>query len=592
MRLLKVGVTVLGMFVVLPSIASPLSISSGSNPFIPTDVLDQVSQSDLQQKSKFCVGNSERIFSQLQKLSEQPPLKLEGYNSRMDNRDEVIGAEQLDQFVLRMSEAYTDSWFTEDDSKKERLLDYLARWAESGALLETYNCMAKGYYDGRGECAEWRQKDGQDLSKAKDYSTAQINLMHLAYGYYLLLSDFNPSDPKHQVIQDWFKQLFGRNQSAENVSFGLDLGWHWPNIVYGRLTGAGNFSKNNPEKLLKRAVRKLDSIINTDGSFVNRTTRGNRALWYHLTGLNETLVTLEMARAAGIEISADLDERVQKAGEIFIRGFEDHSYMDQWAKEAHNSIYVPGEQIFNIRFDTPNGNAAMFILMYRYPESEAAKKIAGYLGQTPNAGRMDAYIGFGMGCFYAVAKENRDGPWVGQNFINANLLGNASQKKTQNRFVGQPLVIEGAYPTGSYSENNYKDVKFTAVNVAVEGTQIVLPLLRFNLMFDFEGGDQTKPILARIELDKDQLPDTPQSDSLDSCNKTTFKKDAMGLQKVRLALGEHADYKNECLLSSLSAANRSLVLGLEKSLPSILASNANTEFGRQAATLMDVYLPK
>jgi hypothetical protein len=205
---------------------------------------------------------------------------------------------------------------------------------------------------------------------------------------------------------------------------------------------------------------------------------------------------------------------------------------------------------------------------------------------------MDAYIGFGMGCFYAAAKENRDGPWVDQNFINENLLGNASQKKTQSRFVGRSLIIKGAYPTGSYSENNYKDVKFTAVNVTVEGTQIVLPLLRFNLMFDFEGGDQTKPILVRIELDKDQLPDTPSSDSLDSCNKTTFKKDAMGLQKVRLALGEHADYKNECLLSSLSEANRSLVLGLEKSLPSIIASNANTEFGRQAATLMDVYLLK
>ena len=754
MRLLKVGVTVLGMFVVLPSIASPLSISSGSNPFIPTDVLDQVSQSDLKQKSKFCVGNSERIFSQLQKLSEQPPLKLEGYNSRMDNRDEVIGAEQLDQFVLRMSEAYTDSWFTEDDSKKERLLDYLARWAESGALLETYNCMAKGYYDGRGECAEWRQKDGQDISKAKDYSTAQINLMHLAYGYYLLLSDFNPSDPKHQVIQDWFKQLFGRNKSADDVSFGLDLGWHWPNIVYGRLTGAGNFSKNNPDKLLKRAVRKLDSIINSDGSFVNRTTRGNRALWYHLTGLNETLVTLEMARAAGIEISADLDERVQKAGEIFIRGFEDHSYMDQWAKEAHNSIYVPGEQIFNSRFDTPNGNAAMFILMYRYPESEAAKKIAGYLGQTPNAGRMDAYIGFGMGCFYAVAKESRDGSWISggeilskrddvaqplvikksyprgsylernykeikfavedaavegtkirvpslnfglmfdfdssdemkpilvrikvdkdqlpeileaesiekcnkstfkkdSNGVTVIRLALGEQEKYKNEcllsalseanrllllglekslpaiiasgintefgqqahlFLGaymsewpqsiemlasaspknlaQPLLIKGSYPTGSHSENNYKDVKFTAVNVTVEGTQIVLPLLRFNLMFDFEGGDQTKPILVRIELDKDQLPDTPPSDSLDSCNKTTFKKDAMGLQKVRLALGEHADYKNECLLSSLSEANRSLVLGLEKSLPSIIASSTNTEFGQQAATLMDAYSTK
>lgn len=564
---------------VLPSMASPLSIRSGSNPFIPKDVLDQVIQSDVQQTSKFCVGNSERIFSQLQKLSESPPLKLEGYNSRMDNRDEVIGAEQLDQFVLRMSEAYTDSWSTTDDSKKERLLDYLVRWAESGALLETYNCMAKGYYDGRGECAEWRQKDGQDLSKAKDYSTAQINLMHLAYGYYILLSDFNPSDSKHQVIQDWFKQLFERNKSADDVYFGLDLGWHWPNIVYGRITKAGQFNKNNPEKLLKRAVKKLDSLINDDGSLVNRTTRGNRALWYHLTGLNETLITFEMARAAGIEISADLDEKVQKAGEIFIRGFEDHSYMDQWAKKAYNSIYVPGEQIFDGRFDTPNGNAAMFIFMYRYPESEAAKKLAGYLSKTPNAGRMDSYIGFGMGCFYATAMELRDGPWS---------QGVAISAIEEIR----SLQLKGSYPTGSYSEKNYKDVKFTAVDVAVEGTKIALPLLRFSLVFDFEDSSQSKPILVRIAVDIDEFPDRLESDALDKCDKTTFSKDALGLSQIKLALGVGSYSKNQCLLSSLSEANRALLVGLEKSLPSVIASNAKTEFGQLAATLLDAYSMK
>ena len=589
MRLFKVAVIVCGAFAAAQSDASPLSISSGSNPFIPTDVIDQVSQSDVQQKLKFCVGDSERIFGQLQKLSEQPPLKLEGYNSRMDNRDDVIGAEQLDLFVLRMSEAYTDAWMTSDTSKKERLLDYLAKWAKSGALLDTYNCMSKGYYDGLGECAEWRQKDGQDLSKAKDFGTAQISMMHLAYGYYLLLSDFNSEDSRHLSIQKWFKQFFQRNPIKTDVYFGMDLGWNWPNVVYGRLIGAGNFSKNNPDKLLKRAVKKLDSLINDDGSLVNRTTRGNRALWYHLTGLNETLITFEMARAAGIEISTDLDTRIQKAGEIFIRGFEDHSYMDRWAKEAYNSIYVPGEQIFNGSFDTPNGNAAMFIFMYRYPESEPAKKIAQYLSHKPNAGRMDAYIGFGMGCFYAAAKDNRDGPWVDQNFINENLLGNASQEKTQSRFVSRPLQFETAFPTGSYSERNYKDVKITVINVSIDEGSYLIPRLKFSLMFDFDSSSQTKPTFVRIQLEKDQLTEVPKRGSLDECHKATFKKDSTGLQKVRLVLGDDSVRKNDCLLASLSQSDRSLLLGIAESLPEIIATGSSSEFGKQAAELLKAY---
>ena len=623
MQLLKVAVVVWGAFAAAQSAASPLSISSGSNPFIPKDVIDQVSQTDLEQRSNFCVGNSERIFSQLQDLSVQPPLKVEGYNSRMDNRDDVIGAEQMDEFMLRMSEAYTDAWMTSDASKKDRLLDYLVRWAESGALLKTHNCMAKGYYDGLGECAEWRQKDGQDISKAKDFGAVQISMMHLAYGYYLLLSDFNSEDSRHLSIQKWFKQFFRRNPIKTDVYFGMDLGWNWPNVVYGRLTGAGNFSKNNPDKLLKRAVKKLDSLINEDGSLVNRTTRGNRALWYHLTGLNETLITFEMARAAGIKISTDLESRLQKAGEIFIRGFEDHGYMDQWAQEAYNSIYVPGEQIFHGSFDTPNGNAAMFIFMYRYPESEATKKIEQYLGQTPNAGRMDSYIGFGMGCFYAAAKENRDGPWAEVNRTSQMQLTDpkqqakneaeqqarikenqkamndankeivraalARQNSPKAQSAVQPLQLKAAMPTGWYSEQNYQDVKFTVVDASVSGLSISIPILKFSLMFDFDANNQTKPILARIQLHRDQLPELPGPDSLDKCNNVTFKKDEAGIRSIRLALGENADDKNECLLSSLSEANRSLVLSLAESLPAILASNAESEFGGKADALMRAY---
>ena len=55
-------------------------------------------------------------------------------------------------------------------------------------------------------------------------------------------------------------------------------------------------AKESSKQLLEKAVRELDKIVLEDGSIKNRTTRGNKGLWYHHTGLIETMVTLETRR--------------------------------------------------------------------------------------------------------------------------------------------------------------------------------------------------------------------------------------------------------------------------------------------------------
>ena len=121
------------------------------------------------------------------------------------------------------------------------------------------------------------------------------------------------------------------------------------------------------QETFKKALQALDKIVLEDGSIKDRTTRGNRGLWYHHTGLIETIVTLEMARKHGLKIPSSLEHRIEKAGEIFIRGFEDHSYMDKWAKIAYRGVFTP-EQNFRKDLNLPNGNAWLYIFSYRYPQ--------------------------------------------------------------------------------------------------------------------------------------------------------------------------------------------------------------------------------
>ena len=375
------------------------------NIIIPDDVMNEFLSAPQSVKEKHCSANNNYPYQEIARLVKNPPKRLFGYNSRMDNREEVEGAIQTDEFVLRMTEVYTDAWVSGSDEKRQKVLDALYAWAEKDALTQTKPCAKNGHL--LSSCSEWTQPDGQDPSDKKDHSTAQMHMMHLAYGYYLTLADFNTDDPKHEKIQNWINKFFKWNKKPNDVYIGLDLGWYWPGVLRGTLENAPNYSDWNPKKLLKKALQALDKIVLEDGSIKNRTTRGNRGLWYHHTGLIETIVTLEMARKHGLKIPSSLEQRIERAGEIFIRGFEDHSYMDKWAEVAYRGVFTPGKQDFSEDLNLPNGNALLYIFSYRYPDADFTKRLDNIIAKYPKNGRMDGYIGFGLGCIYAAAKEAR-----------------------------------------------------------------------------------------------------------------------------------------------------------------------------------------
>ena len=375
------------------------------NIMVPDDVMTAFQNATPSVKAKHCSAKNDYPYQELAQLALKPPKRLFGYNSRMDNGKDVEGALEADLFVLRLAEVYTDSWVSGSDKKRQKALDALYEWAKADALTQTKPCVKNGRL--LDTCTEWTQKDGQDPSDKKDHSTTQMHMMHIAYGYYLTLADFNTDDSKHIVIQNWIKTFFKWNKKPGGVYIGLDLGYHWPAVLQGTLENASGFSERNPKKLLTKAVRELDKVVLEDGSIKDRTTRGNKGLWYHHTGLIETIVTLEMARKFGVKIPDSLEQRIEKAGEIFIRGFENHSYMDKWASKAHNGVFTPGKQDFKDNLELPNGNAWFYIFSYRYPNAGFTKKLDKILNQYPRNGRRDGYIGFGLGCIYASAKEAR-----------------------------------------------------------------------------------------------------------------------------------------------------------------------------------------
>ena len=116
-----------------------------------------------------------------------------------------------------------------------------------------------------------------------------------------------------------------------------------------------------------------------------------------------------MARALNVVVPKSLDSRVERGFKLFINGFENHSLMDKWASKAHNSTFTAGYQNFYENLDIPNGNSAFYIFAYRYPNSKITKKLEHHLVKFNKTASMDGYLGFGLGCIYAVAKKVRYG---------------------------------------------------------------------------------------------------------------------------------------------------------------------------------------
>ncbi|WP_435137529.1 peptidoglycan-binding domain-containing protein [Pseudopelagicola sp. nBUS_19] len=372
------------------------------NFIVPLEILKKLSQTSRQKIERFCGGNTRWQQEIINKsIKSSIPQKLEGFNSRMDNYSSVNHAEELDLFVLSFSRLATSFIALDNHVDAELALDGLYNWANGDAFLDTVECTVSGRLDDK-KCTEWTEFTGQDLSSIKDHSTVQMHMMHLSYGYYMGLNCYKENDGRHPVIKKWFEAFYLRNKSPDREPyFGLDHGWYWPAILENQLHGRSSIN------LVKSIIKQLQREIFEDGSIKNRTTRGNRALWYHHDGMKEIMISLEIARRHGVSIPLSLDAKVKKAGEIFIRGFVDHSYLNRWAKVAHNAIYVEGEQEFKENLnDIPNGNSWFHIYAYRYPNSELTKQLRTLLQfENSNSASKDAMIGFGLGCLYSAASD-------------------------------------------------------------------------------------------------------------------------------------------------------------------------------------------
>ena len=384
------GILVLGLILSSTAIANQLSKS----PFIPDDVYDEFNKLPKEHKIKFC--GFEYFEPNNYTINKDLAPRIFGYNSRMDNWKTVEGAYSRDVF-RHYTYSVTFAMVTENDSVKEFLFDKLYIWAKNNALSKTKQCYTNNPENSiLDECeGEWSDSDGQDLAPIKDSTVALEIIMGLNYIYNLNFSDYKINDSRHEIINEWFKSFYKRIKPAKNFYMGNSAGFFFPNIAL----------RHNANKKYKGMVKKLvkgaNKWILKDGSIKDRTTRGNRALWYHHNGLGEAFIILEIAKAANVKLPKNYEEKLLKAVELFHDSFLDNSKIEPWAKKQHNSQASNGVQKFSKELDYISFNGPWFhIMQYRYPEHRTTKFLKSHMTHRAKSLKGDEVIGIGMGCIY------------------------------------------------------------------------------------------------------------------------------------------------------------------------------------------------
>jgi len=389
------------LFITLTSYSVANSKQLSKSPFIPDDILSKYDDLPKEYKSKICGFNNYKPKKNI--INKDLAPKILGYNSRMDNWKIVEGNHSRDVMKEYLA-AITYASVAENDEVKEFLFDKLYNWAKNNALSATKRCYTNSkdkpvLKDCQGE---WSDPNGQDLAPVKDSTVAIQIVMGLNYIYNLNFTTYKTDDPRHKKINQWFKSFYKRIKPVSNFYFGNSAGWYFPNIALRH-----NDNKNY-KSLVKKLIKGADKSILKDGSIKNRTTRGNRSLWYHHSGLGEAFMIMEIAKAANVKLPKNYEKNLLKAAELFQDGFLDNSILEPWAKKAHNSQPSNGIQKFNKNLNSITIDSQWFhIIQYRYPNHRTSKFLKTKLTTKAKSLKSSGAIAIGIGCIYnALANFN------------------------------------------------------------------------------------------------------------------------------------------------------------------------------------------
>lgn len=335
--------------------------------------------------------------SSLNSLNAEPVYNFSGLTSNWYNSKSVFGADSSQNFVIAFSNFSSVAKEKNDAALKSTLVSNLHRWAAADAFKGSKLCWnPRTGWDST--CTQWIDPQGNDLSAIQDNNFIMEMVESIRPSYSLISDWAKENEPtKHSKIMSWLDFWDVNTPDPDNVFFGLGMGrYHWE---IRRITDKSGVAATTP--LVRKLMQGILPLVNEDGSIKDRTTRGNRAMWYHFSSLNEIMTSMYLAKLAGVAIDPILENRLHKAVEIFINTLDDPAHIVKWAKVGHNNGGDGTAQNFNFTnwYDGAYAGSWIYLYVNWYPSNNNTARLSQKVPlNTAKSASQDRQFGIPLGC--------------------------------------------------------------------------------------------------------------------------------------------------------------------------------------------------
>ncbi len=335
--------------------------------------------------------------SSISSLNASPIYNFTGLTSSWNNRSSIPGADDHENFTIAFSNYSAIAKERNDVALKTTLVSKLYGWANANAYQGSRLCWSPtSNWDPTR--TQWIDPNGNDLSAIQDNNFIMEMVESLRRSYSLLSDWAKVSEPvKHAKIMEWLLFWDVNTPNPDNVFFGLGMGrYHWE---IQRVKETQGVAATVP--LVNRMMTGITPLVNEDGSIVNRTTRGNRGMWYHYSSLNEIITSIYLAREAGVTVDPVLEARLHKAVDLFLNTLDNPDYIVKWASVGYNNGGSGTAQNFNFTnwYDEPYAGSWIYLYANWYPEQNNSLRLKQKVPfATAKSASQDRQFGIPLGC--------------------------------------------------------------------------------------------------------------------------------------------------------------------------------------------------
>ncbi len=335
-------------------------------------------------------------------LDNSPVYTFAGLTSNWANSNSVPGFRTSQNFVYAVSNYSAIAKDTNDNQLRSQIVSSLDRWSTAGAFKGTRLCWSPANrWDST--CTQWVDPNGNDLSAIQDVNFVMEMVESIRRSYSLVSDWAKVNDPaKHQNIMSWLKFWDDNTPDPDNVFFGLGMGrYHWE---IQRIAETAGVPATVP--LVQRLMTGILPLVNEDGSIVERTTRGNRAMWYHYSSINEIMTSMYLAKQAGVAVNPLLEQRLHKSVDIFLKTLDNPLYISTWASAGHNNggdgtrqeFFMGRVNDFTGWYDSIYGGSWIYLYTNWYSNDNTNKIKQIVPMQTAKSAFVDRQFGIPLGC--------------------------------------------------------------------------------------------------------------------------------------------------------------------------------------------------